>query len=56
MGGGELGGGEVGTYFFPEKYENANKIYQIELRLKEMTCLMSITETKKIFSAFQSFH
>ena len=32
------------------------KIYQIELRLKEMTCLMIIAETKKTFSVFQFFH
>ena len=33
------------------------KIYQIELRLKEMICLMIIAETKKnCFSAVQFFH
>ena len=35
---------------------NINKIYQIELRLKEMTYLMIIAETKKTSSAFQFFH
>ena len=47
---------------------NINKIYQIELRLKEMTYLqieltlkemtylMIIAETKKTFSTFQFFH
>ena len=38
------------------KTTNTNKIYQIELRLKEMACLMIIAETKKTFSAFQFFH
>ena len=50
-----------------QKY-NINKIYQIELRLKEMTYLqieltlkemtylMIIAETKKTFSTFQFFH
>ena len=38
------------------KTNNINKIYQIELRLKEMTSLMIIAETKKTFSAFQFFH
>ena len=38
------------------KTSNINKIYQTELRLKEMTCLMTIAETKKTFSAFQFFH
>ena len=33
-----------------------NKIYQIEPKSKEMTCLMIIAETKKTFSAFQFFH
>ena len=35
---------------------NVNKIYQIEPRLTEMTCLMTIAETKMTFSAFQFFH
>ena len=35
---------------------NINKIYQIELKLNEMTYLMIIAETKKTFSAFQFFH
>ena len=35
---------------------NINKIYQIELRLKEMTYLMIIAETKKTFNAFQFFN
>ena len=63
-------GSTGGTYpppplFFPtkkiahekkiQKY-NIDKIYQIELRLKGMTCLMIIAETKKAFSAFQFFH
>ena len=38
------------------KKHNANKIYQIEPRLKEITCLMTIGKTKKTFSAFQFFH
>ena len=38
------------------KTNNINKIYQTELRLKEMTCLTIIAETKKTFSAFQFFH
>ena len=35
---------------------NINKIYQVEPTLKEMTCLMTIAETKKTFSTFQFFH
>ena len=35
---------------------NINKIYQIEPRLKEMNCLMTIAEIKKTFSTFQFFH
>ena len=35
---------------------NINKIYQIKLKLNEMTYLMIIAETKKTFSAFQFFH
>ena len=35
---------------------NKNKIYQIEPRLKEMTCLMTIAESNRAFSAFQFFH
>ena len=31
-------------------------IFQIEPRLKEMTCLMTVAETKKTFSTFQFFH
>ena len=55
----------VPPLFFPRKKlcpcqkiqkHNINKIYQIEPRLKEMTCLMSIAETKRTFSAFQFFH
>ena len=50
--------------FLPEKKcaqaktekRNINKIYQIELRLKEMAYLMIIAETKKTFSAFQFFN
>ena len=38
-----------------QKY-NINKIYQIELRLKEMTYLIFIVGAKKTFSAFQLFH
>ena len=34
-----------------KKY-SINKIYQINPRLKEMSCLMTIAETKKTFSAF----
>ena len=35
---------------------NVNKIYQVELKLKEMTYLMIIAETKKTFNTFQFFH
>ena len=51
--------------FFPRKNiadkekihkRNINKIYQVEPTLKEMTCLMTIAETKKTFSTFQFFH
>ena len=35
---------------------NINKIYQIELRSKEMTCLIIIAETKDTFSAFKLSH
>ena len=51
-------------YILPEKNcaqakmqkHNINKIYQIELKLKEMTYLMIIAETKKTFSTFQFFY
>ena len=39
-----------------KKENNINKIYQIKSRLKEMTCLMTIPETKKTFRAFRFFH
>ena len=51
--------------FFPRKNiadkekihkRNINKIYQVEPTLKEMTCLMTIAETKKTFITFQFFH
>ena len=35
---------------------NIIEIYQIELRLKEISYLITIVETKKTFSAFQFFH
>ena len=35
---------------------NIIEIYQIELRLKEISYLIIIVETKKTFSAFQFFH
>ena len=35
---------------------DVNKIYQMEPRLKKMTCLMTIAKTKKTSSAFQYFH
>ena len=55
-------GGMGGLFFFLEKNcaqarkYNINKIYQIKPRLKEVTCLITIAETKKTFSAFQFFH
>ena len=36
--------------------QNISKIYKTEPGLKEMTCLMTIAETKTTFSAFQLFH
>ena len=35
-----------------KKTNNINKIYQTELRLKEMTCLLIVAETKETLSAF----
>ena len=68
----DLGGGWGGHappppsfLFFPRKNiadkekihkRNINKIYQVEPTLKEMTCLMTIAETKKTFITFQFFH
>ena len=58
-------GARVPPYFFLEKKlptskkikkYNINEIYQEKPRLKEMTCLMTIAETKKTFSAFRFFH
>ena len=67
--GADLGGGHRGHVPSPRIFSqkkiphkqkiqkhNINKICQIELRLKEMTCLMIIPKTKKTFSAFQFFH
>ena len=34
---------------------NINKIYQVEPTLKEMTCLMTIAETKKTFITFHKY-
>ena len=38
------------------KTNNINKIHQTELRLKEMTYLVIVAETKKTFSVFQFYH
>ena len=38
------------------KNKQHNTPTPIELRLKEMACLMIIADTKKTFSAFQFFH
>ena len=51
-------------YFLQEKIarkqkiqkHNVNKICPVEPSLKEMTCLMTIAETKQTFSAFQFSH
>ena len=36
--------------------QNINKVYQTEPGSGEMTCLMTIAETKTTFSAFHFFH